>query len=144
MQLNDYGSYFAQNAASRNISFSQYYINYTYGILPLKFSIYLNVSTTNMAATGEDDKNTGATLGFNKAFFKSAFTVNASAGMFLDKRDDGNSNILNLSANMQYNFLKKHGLNLLFYYTNNKPKNISSVAPGFTELRGELGYMYNF
>lgn len=144
MQLNDYNNYFAQNAVSRNINFRQFFINYTYGLLPAQFSVYLNASTTNMSASGITDNNNGFTLGANKSFFKSAFSINASAGVFFDTRNDGNSNILNLSANMQYSFLKKHGINLLFYYTNNKPKNITSVLPGFTELRGELGYMYTF
>ena len=62
----------------------------------------------------------------------------------MDKRNDGNSNIVNLNGNVQYTFFKKHGLNYMMYYTNNKPKNISAVLPGFKELRMELGYNYNF
>ncbi len=144
MQLNDYNSYFAQNAISRNINFQQYYINYTLGLLAAQFSVSLNLSSTKMDAAGQTDNNNGFTVSVNKSFFKSALSVNASTGLFIDKRNDGNSNVINASGNIQYRFYKKHGLSFMTYYTNNKPKNIASVVPGFTELRGELAYMFTF
>ncbi|HWB28014.1 MAG TPA: hypothetical protein VG738_21220 [Chitinophagaceae bacterium] len=144
MKLNDFNNYFAQNAISRNINFSQYFINYTYGIIASQLSLSLNISSTKMDAAGTTDNNKGGTLSITKSLFKSVLSVNGSAGYFFDKRNDGTSNIVNLSSNIQYTFLKKHGLNFLFYYTNNKPKNISAVLPGFNETRAELGYQYNF
>jgi hypothetical protein len=144
MQLNDYSSYFAQNATSRNISFSQYFINYTYGILKAQMSLSFNLSSTQMSASGTNDNTNGGTVSVTKSLFKSALSINGSAGFFLDKRNDGNSNIINLSANSAYTFAKHNNLNFLFYYTNNKPKNISSVLPAFTEVRMELAYGYNF
>lgn len=144
MQLNDYNNYFAQNATSRNINFSQYFISYTYGFIPAQLSVSLNVSSTKMDASGTTDNNNGATISFTKSLFKSALSLNGSAGYFKDKRNDGNSDILNLSGNVTYTFYKKHGLNLLFYYTNNKPKNITNVLPGFSETRAELAYSYAF
>lgn len=144
MKLNDYNNYFAQNAVSRNINFSQYFITYTYGIIPAQLSVSVNASTTKMDAAGTTDNNTGGTVSITKSLFKSTLTVSGSAGLFMDKRNDGNSNIVNLNGNVQYTFFKKHGLNYMMYYTNNKPKNISAVLPGFKELRMELGYNYNF
>ena len=144
MKLNDYNNYFAQNAVSRNINFSQYFITYTYGIIPAQLSVSLNASSTKMDAAGTTDNNTGGTVSITKSLFKSALALNGSVGMFFDKRNDGNSNIVNLSGNVQYTFFKKHGLNYMMYYTNNKPKNISAVLPGYKELRMEMGYNYNF
>ena len=144
MKLNDYNNYFAQNAVSRNINFSQYFINYTYGIIASQLSLSFNVSSTKMDAAGTTDQNNGGTVSITKSLFKSTLSLSGSAGYFLDKRDDGNSNLVNLSANVQYTFYKRHGLNFLMYYTNNKPKNIASVMPGFKELRMEMGYAYNF
>jgi len=144
MKLNDYNNYFAQNAISRNINFSQYFITYTYGIIPAQLSVSLNASSTKMEAAGTTDNNNGSTVSITKSLFKSALSLSGSAGLFFDKRNDDNSNIVNLSGNVQYTFLKKHSLNFMTYYTNNKPKNISSVLPGFKELRMELGYAYNF
>ncbi len=144
MKLNDYNNYFAQNAVSRNINFSQYFINYTYGIIASQLSLSFNVSSTKMEAAGTTDNNNGGTLSITKSLFKSTLSLNGSAGYFFDARDDGNSNIVNLSGNITYTFFKRHNLNLLLYYTNNKPKNITTVLPGFTETRVELGYGYNF
>lgn len=144
MKLNDYNNYFAQNAVSRNINFSQYFITYTYGLIGAQLSVSINASSTKMDAAGTTDNNNGGTVSITKSLFKSALSLSGSAGLFLDKRNDGNSNIVNLSGNVQYNFAKKHNLNFLTYYTNNKPKNISSVLPGFKETRMELGYGYNF
>lgn len=144
MKLNDYNTYFAQNAVSRNINFSQYFITYTYGIIPAQLSMSLNASSTKMDAAGTTDNNNGATASITKSLFKSALSVTGSAGFFFDKRNDGKSNIVNLSGNVQYTFLKKHALNFLVYYTNNAPKNITATLPGFKELRMEMGYAYNF
>jgi hypothetical protein len=144
MKLNDYNNYFAQNAISRNINFSQYFINYTYGIIASQWSLSFNVSSTKMDAAGTTDNNDGGTFSVTKALFKSALSLSGSAGYFFDKRNDGNSNIVNLSANVTYTFAKRHSFNSLFYYTNNKPKNITALVPGYTETRAELGYQYSF
>lgn len=144
MQMNDFNNYFAQNAISRNVNYKQFYFNYTYGFIPAKISVYANVSYTDAEAPGTADKNKGATIGFNKSFFKSAFLVSASVGYFFGTQNGGDNNTLNASANLQYKFLRKQALNALLFYTNNKPKNISSSMPAFSELRGELAYTYSF
>ncbi|HLK30637.1 MAG TPA: hypothetical protein VKT28_18815 [Puia sp.] len=143
MQMNDFNNYFSQNAISRNVNYKQFYCNYTYGFIPAKLSVFVNVSYTDAEAPGTADKNKGATLGFNKSFLKSAFLVSASGGYFFGTQNGSDDNTINASANLQYHFLRKQALNALLFYTNNKPKNISST-PAFTELRGELAYTYSF
>jgi hypothetical protein len=143
MQMNDFNNYFSQNAISRNVNYKQFYCNYTYGFIPAKFSVYANVSYTDAEAPGTADKSKGVTLGFNKSFLKSAFLVSASGGYFFGTQNGGDNNTINASANLQYKFLRNQGLNALLFYTNNKPKNISST-PAFSELRGELAYTYSF
>jgi hypothetical protein len=144
MQMNDFNNYFAQNAISRNINYQQFYLNYTYGYIPSNFSISLNLSNTTANAAGTTDQNAGATLGINKSFFKSAFLVSLSGGYFLGKRNGTDENTLNFSSNLQYKFLKRQSLNALFYYTNDRPKNISLLSPAFSEIRAELAYNYSF
>ncbi len=97
-----------------------------------------------MDAAGTTDNNNGGNISITKSLFKSALSLSGSMGYFLDKRNDGTSNIINASANATYVFYKRHNLNFLLYYTNNKPKNISAILPGFKELRSELSYSYNF
>ena len=70
MQMNDFNNYFSQNAISRNVNYKQFYLNYTYGVIPAKLSMYVNISYTYAEAPGTSDKNTGATVGFNKSLLK--------------------------------------------------------------------------
>lgn len=143
MMMNDFNNYFSQNAISRNVNYKQFYLNYTYGNIPGKFSVYSNVSYTDAEAPGTSDKNKGATLGFNKSLLKSAFLVSASGGYFIGTQNGNPDNTINASANLQYKFLKRQSFTALIFYTSNKPKNIVSL-PGFSELRGELAYTYSF
>ncbi len=144
MQMNDFNNYFAQNAISRNMNYKQYYFNYSFGYLPASLSVFINVSATQADAPGTSDKNTGATLGFNKSFLKSAFLVSASAGYFAGQHSGVNDNTINASANLQYKFLNRHTLSTLFFYTNDKPVAVSLLTPAFSETRAELAYGYSF
>ncbi len=144
MQMNDFNNYFAQNAISRNMNYKQYYFNYSFGYLPASLSVFINVSATQADAPGTSDKNTGATLGFNKSFLKSAFLVSASAGYFAGQHSGVNDNTINASANLQYKFLNRHSLSALFFYTNDKPVAVSPLTPAFSETRAELAYGYSF
>ena len=144
MKLNDFNNYFTQNAISRNIDYSQYYLNYTYSYFPVQLSVFINLSSTHANAQGTTDNSEGATIGFNKSFFKSALLVSASSGFFTGKQNGVNDNIINLSSNISYKFLKRNSLNALLFYTNNKPKNSTQLSPAFSELRVELGYNYSF
>lgn len=144
MKLNDYNNYFSQNAISRNIDYQQYYLNYTYSYLPAQFSVYINLSTTQANAESTSDKTEGATLGFNKSFLKSTLLISMSGGFFTGTQNGTNNNTINASSNIIFKFLKKHSLNALFFYTNNKPKNISELSPAFSETRVELAYSYSF
>jgi hypothetical protein len=144
MQMNDFNNYFAQNAISRNMNYKQYYLNYTFGYLPAGLSVFINLSATKADAPGTTDQNKGGTLGFSKSFFKSAFLVSASTGYFTGNRSGSDDHTVNASANLQYKFLNRHSLSALFFYTNDKPANVSQLLPGFSETRAELAYGYSF
>jgi hypothetical protein len=144
MQMNDFNNYFAQNAISRNVNYKQAYFNYTYGFIPTKLSVYMNLSYTQADAPGTTEDNKGCTLGFNKNFSKMPILLSASVGYFLGNQNGENNNTINTSANFQYKFLKKQSLNALIFYTNNKPKNASTAIPSFSESRVELAYEYSF
>jgi hypothetical protein len=144
MQLNDFNNYFAQNAISRNIDYKQYYLNYTYSYTPVQLSVFINISATEANAEGSSNNTEGATLGFNKSFLKSALLISMSGGFFTGKQNGTDDNTINASSNIMFKFLKRNSLNALFFYTNNKPKNISQLSPAFSELRAELAYSYSF
>ncbi len=144
MKLNDYNNYFSQNAVSRNIDYKQYYLNYTYSYLPVQLSAFINLSATQADAQGTSDQNKGATIGFTKAFFKSALMVSASGGFFTGTQNGTDEHTINASSNIAFKFLKHNSLTGLLFYTNNQPKNISQLAPAFSELRAELAYSYSF
>ncbi|HVY73353.1 MAG TPA: hypothetical protein VG890_00895 [Puia sp.] len=144
MKLNDYNNYFSQNAVSRNIDYKQYYLNYTYSYLPVQLSAFINLSATQADAQGTSDQNKGATIGFTKAFFKSALMVSASGGFFTGTQNGTDEHTINASSNIAFKFLKHNSLTGLLFYTNNQPKNISQLAPAFSELRVELAYSYSF
>jgi hypothetical protein len=144
MQMNDFNNYFSQNAISRNVRYNQYLLNYTFGYLPAAFSAYMNISATSADAPGTSDRSKGATLGFSKTFFKSAFLTSASFGLFTGQRSGVDDHTVNASANLQYKFMNRHSLSALFFYTNDKPANVTALIPAFSELRAELAYGYSF
>jgi hypothetical protein len=143
MSLNDYSGNYSQNAPSRNINSNQYFINYTYGYLPAFFNTYINLNMVMLSASGITDKNTGFTVGASKTFFKT-LRVSASGGLSKDVRNDGEANVFTSTGNVQYLVKKHQTFGLLYFYTNNQPKNTLSLYPAFVEKRVELSYNYNF
>ncbi|HEY4062825.1 MAG TPA: hypothetical protein VGM30_13045 [Puia sp.] len=144
MQMNDYNNYFAQNAVSRNVNYKQYYLNYTFGLIPAALSLFINISSTAAEAAGTSDRSRGGTVGFSKSFFKAAFLASASGGFFTGRRNGGDDHTVNASFNLQYKFLSRHDLSALFFYTNDTPVMPSMGMPAFSELRAELAYNYRF
>ncbi|MDP4257300.1 MAG: hypothetical protein Q8937_03620 [Bacteroidota bacterium] len=144
MQMNDFNNYFAQNAISRTMMYKQVYLNYSFGYIPARLTVFVNVSATRADAPGNSEDNKGGTLGFSKSLFKSAFLITASAGYFTGKQGNVNHNTINASANLTYKFLNRHSLNALFFYTNDKPVSTGALNPAFYDTRAELAYGYSF
>jgi len=145
MKLNDYNAAYTQGAASNNIDSKQFFLNYTYGYLPQKLSAYINLNTIKLNGGGTTDNNTGFTIGVNKSFLKAdALKISLSGGLSKDKRNDGSANVTTSSGNVTYTIWKRSTFGLLYYYTDNAPKNITALYPAFMEKRVEASYNYNF
>ena len=145
MKLTDLNTSYTQSSAGgQNIDSKQYFINYTYGYIPALLNIFLNLNTLRLNGGSTTDDNTGFTLGATKSFLKSALKLSLSGGLSRDKRNDGQANVVTSSGNFTYTFWKRHTLGLLYYYTNNQPKNITALYPAFTEKRVEASYNFNF
>jgi hypothetical protein len=145
MQLTDFNtSYMQGTTGGQNIDSKQYFIIYTYGYIPASFNAFINLNTLRLNAGSTTDNNTGFTVGVSKALLKSALRLSLSGGLSRDVRNDGQANVVTSSGNFTYTFCKKNTLGLLFYYTNNEPKNVTALYPAFTEKRVEASYSFNF
>lgn len=145
MDLTDFNSAYTQGTTGgQNINSRQYFINYTYGYIPALFSVFLNLNSLRMTAGSITDHNTGFTLGASQSYFKSTLHVALSAGLSRDNRNDGSANVVTSSGNVTYLFAKHHTFGLLYFYTNNEPKNITALYPAFVEKRVEASYTFNF
>ena len=145
MKLNDFNGSYSQGSASNNINSKQYFLNYSFGVIAAKLNTFLNLNSLTLNGGSTTDKNTGFTIGASQSYLKtSALKLSLSGGLSRDVRNNGRSNILTSSGNLQYTLGKKQTFGLLYFYTNNQPKNISTLYPAFTETRVEASYNLNF
>jgi hypothetical protein len=145
MQLTDFNTNYMQGTTGgQNIDSRQYFVIYSFGYIPARFNAFINLNSLRLNAGSTMDNNTGFTIGVSEAFFKSALRCSLSGGLSRDIRKDGKANVATSSGNFTYTFYKRHTLGLLYYYTNNAPKNATAIYPAFTETRVEASYSFNF
>ncbi|RZK92742.1 MAG: hypothetical protein EOO98_01995 [Pedobacter sp.] len=143
--LRDFNNYFSAQAASRNISTNQYFVNYNITLPKKQLSLFVNINNTKL--TGQNLENTfiGATLGGNKSFLKQKLQTSLSCTV---TKTSGNTSsdsfITNANGNLAYSVTKSQRVSFNLFLTNNKSKAVSLFQPNFTETRAELSYLFNF
>ncbi|SEN88404.1 hypothetical protein SAMN05216436_12423 [bacterium A37T11] len=144
--MDDYNSYYGSEAASRNISTGQYFLNYTISIPAKRLSLFGNLSYTSLKSTDVKNSYQGLSAGGNYTLKNNSLQAGLNTSVM--QGDDGTGNkslIINGTANLNYRFNKIQTLRFSFYITNNNPGSaITGVNPAFTETRGELAYQLNF
>jgi len=143
--LSDYNNFFSAQAASRNITTNQYFINYAISFPKRQLSLFVNLNKTELNGEGMSSNFTGATLGGNTAFFKQKLQTGITTSF---TNSSGNQSpgsfIINASGNLRYQILKKQAAGLSVFITDNKSHTINLLQPNFTESRAELSYQINF
>jgi hypothetical protein len=143
--LNDYNNYFSSQAASRNITTNQYFINYNLSFIKKQLSLFLNLNNTSLKGQNMKNSYTGITVGGNSVLLKRKLQAGLS-GTFTDAKSDlgGNSLIINATGNLGYLVTKNHRLGFNMFVTNNSTDAINLLQSNFTETRAELSYQFKF
>ncbi|GGI23852.1 hypothetical protein GCM10008119_09730 [Pedobacter mendelii] len=144
-KLNDFNNYFSATAASRNITTSQYFLNYSITFLKKQMTLYANINQTNLKGSNLDNSFTGFTLGGNTPLLKQKLMAGLN-GTFTSANNNltGDSFIVNASGNLGYAITKKQRLSFNMFLTNNKSSAINLLQSNFTETRAELSYQFKF
>lgn len=143
--LNDFNNFFSAQAASRNISTEQYFVNYNLTFPKQKTSLFININSTNLKGQNLENSFTGGTIGGNRSFFSEKMQTGLS---FTLTKTNSNSSpesfITNASGNLAYIVTKRQRVAFNLFLTDNKTKAINLLQPNFTETRAELSYQFNF
>lgn len=145
--MNDYNSYFDNNpdVPSRDITTSQYLLNYTISFPQKRLSLSSSLSYTNLNSEAMTNSYRGITLGANYAFANNKLTTGINSSIMQGKSQGNKSLIFNGSANIGYTINKWQSLRAMMYFTKNNPGSaITGGSPSFSETRGELAYQFNF
>lgn len=144
--LNDFNTYYANDAVSRNVKTTQIFGTYSVTFPKRMLSTYLNIGHTKLNGQGLDYNYSSATLGGSITVYKQRLTTGLNSTFTTTKDAAGNDSFtVNASGTVAYRVDKKQLLNFSFFLNNNKVKTSGLGAPpNFTETRGELGYTLNF
>jgi hypothetical protein len=143
--LNDYNNYFSAQAASRNITTNQYFINYNLSFIKKQLNLFLNLNSTDLKGQNMKNSYIGITLGGNSTLVKQKLQTGLSC-TFTDAKNNlsGNSLIINGTGNLAYLLSKNQRLGLNMFVTNNSTDAINLLQSNFTETRAELSYQFRF
>ncbi|MBK0381740.1 hypothetical protein I5M32_02100 [Pedobacter sp. SD-b] len=142
--LRDFNNFFGNDAASRNINTTQFFINYNLGFPQKNWSVFINLNNTNLKGAGLNSKFLGATLGGNTFLIKNKLQAGITNTLTQSDANQNKSFIINASGNLNYKVDKRQNLGFNFYFTNNKAKSLNAITPNFSETRSELSYSLNF
>lgn len=127
-----------------NITTKTYFLTYQIGFLASRSTLY---GTLNYAELGNElinDENAGLTIGGSKRFSGGKINLAISSGYLLSNRNGEDGHILNQSLQVRFSPLQAHGFHLNVSYLGNYPEQESEWQRKFTEIRGEVGYTFNF
>lgn len=144
--LNDFNTFYSNDAVSRNIKTTQYFLTYNVSFPQRFLGAYINLGTTNLTGQGMKNSYSSATLGANMSLYKQKMQTGLSTTLTKSKDLSGNDAfIINAAGTVGYKLTDKQALSLNIFLTNNKAKSIGiNSQPNFTETRGELSYTLNF
>ncbi|KLT66673.1 hypothetical protein [Pedobacter sp. BMA] len=143
--LNDYNNFFSAQAASRNISTNQYFINYNLTFPKKELSLFANLNNTKLSGQNIESTFSGATFGATKTFFKQNLQSSLSCTLTNTSSNMGSDSfITNINGSVAYKVSKKQKVAFNFFVTNNKNRAANPFEPNFTETRAELIYLFNF
>jgi hypothetical protein len=116
---------------------------YAVGLLKPKINISVGANYTNMTNQNLKNQLIGGTLGISSSLLKDELTLNWNNAYMLNKMNGEKGIVLNTALNVSYRFLPKHSVTLNFNLIRNSFAN-STVIPSYNEIRGDIGYAFNF
>lgn len=139
MRLND------KNTITEKISeYSTHNIsgNYIITLLQYNASISACINYTSMKMSTSTNNFIGGTVGLSKSFLKNKLSVNVPISLQRTTSNGLSGWIMNTGSTINYKPFKRHSFNFNFNYIGNLKATI--VSPVFNEIKGVLGYIFNF
>jgi hypothetical protein len=133
-----------EDSLNGDINTSNYLLTYQMNFISISGSVYISLNHTQMKSISLTDGNDGLTLGLSKSWLKNKLILSASGSYLLSKRNEEKGRIINSSLQCRYNFLNRHQLRVVAYYTDSRPDHPTTAYPQFTETRAEIGYGFSF
>lgn len=139
MRLNDMNTYTEKNSeySTHNVSG-----NYVITLLQYNASISACINYTSMKMATSTSNFIGGTVGLSKSFFKNKLSLNIPLSLQKTSTNGSSSLIMNVGSTINYKPFKKHSFNFNFNYIGNLEA--TTVSPKFNEIKGVLGYVFNF
>jgi hypothetical protein len=116
---------------------------YVVGLLIPKINISVGANYTDMTNQNFKNQLVGGTLGISSSLLKDELTLNWNNAYMLNRMNGEKGTVFNTALNINYHFLPKHSVTLNFNLIRNSFAN-SIVIPSYNEIRGDIGYVFNF
>lgn len=118
-------------------------LNYNLGFVEQSFSIIFGINYNKLENYFVENSASGFTLGASKMLFQSKLMLGLNNSIIFNKTDQGSSTIINSSFFSSYQLASKHAFRLsIFLIRSENPAEM--LVPNFTEIKGDLGYVFTF
>lgn len=118
-------------------------INYNLGFVEQAFSIIFGVNYNKLENYFVENSASGFTLGASKMLLESKLMIGLNNSIIFNKTDQVKSTVFNSSFFSSWQLTEKHSLRFnIFLIKSENPAEL--LLPGFTEIKGDLGYVFTF
>ncbi len=132
-----------RNSYTSNMIIGSYMINY----VPAGLNLTLGYTYSTFVLTSSETNFMGPNMSLSKSFAKNKLSVSLAGNFFKNKVSDKISDITVINNLTRFSLIasyrpgKKHRITAKAYLNQN---NSDTVLNDYTEIRGELGYVYTF
>jgi hypothetical protein len=116
---------------------------YSLGLIRQKLNLSFGLNYTQMDNKNYNNQLTGATLGIAATLLENRLSLNWNNSLMANNINSEKGTVFNTALNANYQFLPKHAVRLNFNIINNSFAG-SATVPSFNEIRGDIGYVFNF
>lgn len=118
-------------------------LNYNLSFVEQAFSIIFGINYNKLENYFVENSASGFTLGASKMLLESKLMIGLNNSFIFNKTDQVKSTVINSSLFSSWQLAEKHSLRLnIFLIRSENPSEL--LLPSFTEVKGDLGYVFTF
>jgi hypothetical protein len=118
-------------------------LNYSLGFVEQSFSIIFGINYNKLENYFADNSASGFTLGASKMLLENKLMIGLNNSIIFNNTDQVKSTVINSSFFSSWQLAEKHSLRFNIFLIKSENSD-ELLLPGFTEIKGDLGYVFTF